>query len=67
MQPFNPMLLVKTAFIAAAAAAVTAFCLPALAQTGNFPGKPVTIVTAFPAGSGPDAMLRQVSEKLSRL
>ena len=27
----------------------------------------MTIVTAFPAGSGPDAVLRQVSEKLSRV
>jgi len=34
---------------------------PALAQQANFPTKPVTIVTAFPAGSGPDAVLRQVS------
>ena len=33
----------------------------------SFPTKPVTIVTAFAAGSGPDAVLRQISEKLSRL
>ena len=32
-----------------------------------FPTKPVTIVTAFAAGSGPDAVLRQISEKLSKL
>ena len=32
-----------------------------------FPGKPVTITTAFAAGSGPDAVLRQVSDKLSKL
>ncbi len=48
-------------------AASAALCLPAAAQQSNFPTKPVTIVTAFPAGSGPDAVLRQVSEKLSKL
>ena len=48
-------------------AATAALCLPAVAQQSNFPTKPVTIVTAFPAGSGPDAVLRQVSEKLSKL
>ena len=31
------------------------------------PNKPVTITTAFAAGSGPDAVLRQVGEKLSKL
>ncbi len=47
--------------------ATAAMWFPALAQQANFPTKPVTIVTAFPAGSGPDAVLRQVSEKLSKL
>ena len=37
------------------------------AQAQNFPNKPVTITTAFAAGSGPDAVLRQVSDKLSKL
>ena len=50
-----------------AAVASLAICLPASAQQGSFPSKPVTIVTAFAAGSGPDAVLRQVSEKLSKL
>jgi tripartite-type tricarboxylate transporter receptor subunit TctC len=47
--------------------AAAALCQPAAAQTTGFPTKPVTIITAFPAGSGPDAVLRQVSEKLSKL
>ena len=38
-----------------------------LAQTGDYPNKPVTLVTPFAAGSGPDAVLRLVSDKLSRL
>lgn len=33
----------------------------------NFPNKPVTIVTAFAPGSGPDAVLRQVADKLSKM
>jgi len=37
------------------------------AQSAPFPNKPVTITTAFAAGSGPDAVLRQVSDKLSKL
>jgi tripartite-type tricarboxylate transporter receptor subunit TctC len=35
--------------------------------TTDFPSKPVTLVTPFAAGSGPDAVLRLVSDKLSRL
>ena len=59
MKSFNPTSLVL--------AATAALCLPAAAQQISFPTKPVTIITAFPAGSGPDAVLRQVSEKLSKL
>jgi tripartite-type tricarboxylate transporter receptor subunit TctC len=36
-------------------------------QAQGYPNKPVTITTAFAAGSGPDAVLRQVAEKLSRV
>ena len=51
-----------------AAAVLAAFALPATAQQAStFPNKPVNIVTAFAAGSGPDAVLRQISEKLSKL
>ena len=50
------------------AAAAAAFALPAVAQQAStFPNKPVNIVTAFAAGSGPDAVLRQISDKLSKL
>ena len=37
------------------------------AAAADFPSKPVTLVTPFAAGSGPDAVLRLVSDKLSRL
>lgn len=40
--------------------------LTALAQA-DFPSKPVTLVTAFAPGSGPDATLRVVAEKLGKL
>ena len=33
----------------------------------SFPNKPVTITTAFAPGSGPDSVLRQVSDKLSKI
>ena len=42
----------------------TVFC--AQAQVA-FPTRPVSLVTAFAAGSGPDAVLRKVGEKLSKL
>ncbi|RYF71371.1 MAG: tripartite tricarboxylate transporter substrate binding protein, partial [Comamonadaceae bacterium] len=44
-------------------ASVTAFAQGA----SDFPTKPVNIVTPFAAGSGPDAVLRMVSDKLGRL
>jgi tripartite-type tricarboxylate transporter receptor subunit TctC len=49
-----------------AAAALLTLAASAFAQS-TYPNKPVNIVTAFAAGSGPDAVLRQVSEKLSKL
>ncbi len=51
----------------ALAAITAALCHSVAAQPAAFPSKAVNIVTAFPAGSGPDAVLRLVSEKLSRL
>ena len=39
---------------------------PALAQS-DFPNKPVNVFTGFPPGSGPDALLRAITEKLGAL
>jgi tripartite-type tricarboxylate transporter receptor subunit TctC len=48
--------------------ALSALSLGAYAQaSSSFPTKAVTITTAFAAGSGPDAVLRQVGDKLSKL
>ena len=53
-----------------AASVLAASCmLPALGwaqAAADYPSRPVTIVTPFAAGSGPDAVLRLVSDKLSR-
>lgn len=46
--------------------AAQAFLIEA-AHAQAYPSKPVRIVTAFSAGSGPDAMLRMVSDKLAKL
>jgi tripartite-type tricarboxylate transporter receptor subunit TctC len=41
------------------------FAEPASAQ--QYPTKPVRIITPFPAGSGPDSVLRVVGEKLTKM
>ncbi|WP_298235250.1 tripartite tricarboxylate transporter substrate binding protein [uncultured Azohydromonas sp.] len=48
------------------AAAGALLAATAQAQPAGYPSKPVTIFTAFAPGSGPDAVLRLVSEKLSK-
>jgi tripartite-type tricarboxylate transporter receptor subunit TctC len=40
---------------------------PLLAQTPEFPTKAVRIITPFPVGSGPEGVLRLMSDKLSKL
>lgn len=37
-----------------------------LFAAGSYPARPVRIITPFPAGSGPDAVVRMVAEKLNR-
>ncbi len=37
------------------------------AQTSDYPQKPVTLYTAFSVGSGPDVVLRIVSQELSKM
>jgi tripartite-type tricarboxylate transporter receptor subunit TctC len=50
-----------------AGAAIAAFSLfSAAAHAQDFPTKPVRIVTPFPAGAGPEAVLRVLAEKLQK-
>jgi tripartite-type tricarboxylate transporter receptor subunit TctC len=56
--------MIRRTFIAITAIATFA-ALPAVAQT--YPDKPVTLITAFAPGSGPDATLRLVADKLGKL
>ena len=47
-------------------AAALSLCASAPAIAQDFPSKPVTLYTAFAPGSGPDAVLRLVAEKLGK-
>jgi tripartite-type tricarboxylate transporter receptor subunit TctC len=49
--------------------ALAALCCAnaALAQATDYPTRPVNIITPFAAGSGPDAVMRMVGDKLGRL
>jgi tripartite-type tricarboxylate transporter receptor subunit TctC len=51
---------------AAACAAALLFAASTVRAQDDFPSKPVTLITAFAAGSGPDAVLRLVTEKLGK-
>ncbi|MDH2237951.1 tripartite tricarboxylate transporter substrate binding protein [Pigmentiphaga sp. GD03639] len=52
--------------ITAAAAAFMLANTPAFGQASKYPAKPVRIVSAFSTGSGADAMLRIVADRLSK-
>jgi tripartite-type tricarboxylate transporter receptor subunit TctC len=53
-------------FIAALLGSAAWLHAPAFAQA-DFPNKPVTLITAFAPGSGPDATLRLLADKLGRV
>jgi tripartite-type tricarboxylate transporter receptor subunit TctC len=57
----------KQSLFALTGIALALFTCGASAQTSDFPSKPVNIVTPFAAGSGPDAVMRMVGDKLGRL
>jgi tripartite-type tricarboxylate transporter receptor subunit TctC len=56
----------RQTFLAALIGAAAFAHLPAHAQA-DFPSKPVSLYTAFAPGSGPDATLRLVADKLGKL
>lgn len=51
---------------AAAAAALLLSAASALAQAGDWPRQPITLIMGFPAGSGVDVVARAVQEPLSQ-
>ena len=53
------------AIAAAGLAALSIVSAPASAQ--DFPTRPVRIITPFPTGAGPEAVVRMVAEKLTRI
>ena len=53
-------------FAAAALAAWSLLGLPGAAQAQAWPTKPVRILTPFPAGAGPEAVVRLLAEKLQK-
>ena len=61
-RPFRPFLHAASATLLAGAL-TTAAAQPA---ADGYPSKPVTLMTAFAAGSGPDAVLRIVADKLGK-
>src|SRR5205085_8254786 len=54
----------RRAALALTAAAALFAALPAQAE--DWPTKPVRIITPFPAGAGPEAVLRVLAEKLQK-
>ncbi|WP_256365087.1 tripartite tricarboxylate transporter substrate-binding protein [Caldimonas brevitalea] len=47
--------------------ALAPFAVHVVQAEGTFPSRPVTLITAFAPGSGPDAVLRLLAEKLGKL
>lgn len=54
-------------FIGSGAVAAGAIGLPALAQDGKYPNKPITLVVPFPAGGSVDTAGRAIGERLSKV
>ncbi|MEZ5642222.1 MAG: tripartite tricarboxylate transporter substrate binding protein [Burkholderiaceae bacterium] len=61
------MPLARRTLITAAIAAATLGAAPWAHAQADFPTRAVNIVTPFPPGSGPDALLRVITEKLGQL
>ena len=62
----NPLHATRRAALVLAAACALPSVGRAQSAAADYPTRPVTIVTPFAAGSGPDAVLRLVTDKLSR-
>lgn len=54
-------------FLGALLTALVAPALPLTALAQGYPARPIKIVTPFPAGQGPDVLLRNLADKLTPL
>ncbi|MBU6272134.1 MAG: tripartite tricarboxylate transporter substrate binding protein [Betaproteobacteria bacterium] len=61
-----PPLLRRLARLLPACLLSLATSLPALAQSPDWPTRPITVVMTFPAGSGVDVVARQIQEPLGK-
>jgi tripartite-type tricarboxylate transporter receptor subunit TctC len=57
---------IKTRLLVSAIAVAAALSLPGAALAQVYPNKTIKLITPFPAGLGPDVLLRIVADKLSR-
>lgn len=64
--PSRPVRARRSALVAATLLACTAAGSSAWAQPAAYPAKQVNVITAFAVGSGPDAVLRLVGQKLGQ-
>ncbi len=55
----------RKTFIKSLAAVATMTCITSGVMAQAFPNKPIKIITPFPAGQGPDVLLRMVADKMS--
>ena len=60
-----PMRAARRRLLGAAAAAACSAALPAFAQSGAYPARPVRVVVAFTAGGTTDILARAVTQQLS--
>lgn len=54
----------RQGFFGVVLSALIVQAVPSLAQAQTYPARPIKIVTPFPAGQGPDVLLRALAEKL---
>ena len=66
MKQVEPSLF-RQPFLTVAYGLLTLLAVAPTSHAQEFPTKPVRIVTPFPAGSGPEVVLRVMAEKLSRI
>lgn len=57
--------MIRNTFIKGLAAIAALACVASSAFAQAFPNKPIKVITPFPAGQGPDVLLRMVADKMN--